>query len=149
MFRLLWAAVLTGLAALALAADPAVEIKALLDEQAAAWNRGDIPAFMKAYENSPATTYAGANGVTKGYATVLERYKTRYPNRDAMGTLRFTAIEVRLLGRDHALATGKFNLERTAKGGGPASGWFSLVLRRSKGGWLVIHDHTSGSPGGA
>lgn len=141
MLRLLLVAALAGFAALA--ADPATEIKALLDQQAAAWNRGDIPAFMKTYANSPATTYAGASGVTKGYATVLERYRKRYPNRDAMGTLRFTDIEVRLLGKDHALATGKFNLERTQAGGGPASGWFSLVLQRSKGSWLVIHDHTS------
>ncbi|MBL8212331.1 MAG: nuclear transport factor 2 family protein [Bryobacterales bacterium] len=141
MLRLLLVTALAGFAALA--ADPAVEIKALLDEQAAAWNRGDIPAFMKSYENSPATTYAGASGVTKGYTTVLERYRKRYPDRDAMGTLRFTNIEVRLLGKDHALATGKFNLQRTPAGGGPASGWFSLVLKRDKGSWLVIHDHTS------
>lgn len=125
------------------APDPAAQIKALLEEQASAWNRGDIPAFMKAYEDSQATTYAGASGVTKGYATVLERYKKRYPTREAMGTLRYTDIEVRVMGHDYAMATGKFNLQRTAAGGGPASGWFSLVLKKTKTGWLVIHDHTS------
>ena len=134
---------LSALTLLAAPPEPAVAIKALLEEQASAWNRGDIPAFMKAYDDSPATTYAGASGVTKGYGTVLERYKKRYPTREAMGTLRFTDIEVRLLGKDFAMATGKFNLERTAAGGGPASGWFSLVLKRTKTGWLVIHDHTS------
>jgi len=138
MLRLL---LFTALAAYA--ADPAAEIRALLTEQEAAWNRGDIPAFMKSYENSPATTYAGASGVTKGYATVLERYRQRYPDRATMGTLRFTNIEVRTLGRDFALATGKFNLQRTKEGGGAASGWFSLVLRRTVKGWLILHDHTS------
>jgi len=28
-------------------------IRAALDAQAAAWNRADIPAFMKTYEDSP------------------------------------------------------------------------------------------------
>ena len=56
----------TALTLFAAGADPAAEIKALLEEQSGAWNRGDIPAFMKAYENSAATTYAGASGVTKG-----------------------------------------------------------------------------------
>src|SRR6202035_3119938 len=48
-------------------------IQAEIQSQSDAWNRGDIPAFMETYENSPDTTFIGAT-VRKGYDTILQRY---------------------------------------------------------------------------
>jgi len=42
-----------------------------------------------------------------------------------------------------ALAIGKYSLKRTAAGGGDASGRFTLVLRQTKAGWKIVHDHSS------
>jgi ketosteroid isomerase-like protein len=124
------------------AAAPDEELRALLDRQAADWNRGDIGAFMQGYEDSEETTFVGRT-VVKGYQGVLRRYRERYPTRQAMGTLRFSDIEIRLLGGDYACATGRFHLERVASAGGRASGLFSLILRKTPQGWKIIHDHTS------
>jgi uncharacterized protein (TIGR02246 family) len=124
-------------------ADPESDIRAVLDKQAQAWNRGDIEAFMTTYLDSPQLTFMGKDSVTRGYRPVLERYRQRYASREAMGTLRFSELEVRLLGSDAALVLGKFQLTRTAAGGGDASGRFSLVLRKTAAGWKIIHDHTS------
>jgi uncharacterized protein (TIGR02246 family) len=123
----------------------AEDLRALLDRQAAAWNQGDLAAFMTTYEDSPDLTYTGRRGVTRGYQAVLESYKKAYSTREAMGTLKFSDIEVRTLGPGVALVLGKFDLERTAAGGGPASGRFTLVVRKTAAGWKIIHDHSSSS----
>ena len=117
-------------------------IRKILSDQVQAWNNGDIEAFMRGYEDSPATTFV-SDRVIKGYAPVLERYKTRYPTPEKMGKLRFSDLEVRLLGSDHASVIGRFHLDRTAEAGGPASGIFTLLFRKSAGGWKIILDHSS------
>jgi ketosteroid isomerase-like protein len=74
---------------------------------------------------------------------ILERYRKNYPNRDAMGTLTFSEIEVRPLVTGLVLVTGKYELKRTAAGGGPAWGRYTLIVRQCKDGWKIIHDHTT------
>src|SRR5579864_1831084 len=78
-----------------LAATPEQQIRQVLDDQVAAWNRGDIPGFMDGYDKSDATTFVSAT-VTKGHAQVLAGYLQRYPTREKMGTLRFTDLEIKL-----------------------------------------------------
>ena len=130
------------LLALALGAAPPDDIRKVLDTQAAAWNRGDIEAFVSAYDNSPSITFIGKE-VSRGYNGVLERYRRNYASKDQMGALRFSDVEVRMLGQDHALVIGAFHLTRAAAAGGNASGRWTLIARRTPAGWKFIHDHTS------
>jgi ketosteroid isomerase-like protein len=134
--------VLFALALTLFAASPEADIRKVLDDQTAAWNRGDIPTFMTGYENSPDTTFVGKD-VSKGYTSVLERYKKNYPTKDRMGTLRFSDLEVRLLGSGHACVIGRFHLDREKDSGGEASGIFTLIFRKTPAGWKIIVDHTS------
>jgi uncharacterized protein (TIGR02246 family) len=127
---------------LALSAGPEAEMRAVLERQAADWNRGDIVAFMTGYEDAGSTTFQG-QALTRGYQQVLDRYRTRYATRAAMGRLTFSEIEVRVLGGEAGLVLGRFALEREAAAGGPASGRFTLVFRKTARGWKIIHDHTS------
>ena len=69
-------------------------IRQVLDDQVAAWNRGDVETFMRAYKDSPDTTFIGKS-IEHGYAPILARYKKAYPNKDAMGTLDFSDLAVR------------------------------------------------------
>lgn len=123
-------------------------IRAALEAQAAAWNHGDISAFMQEYEDSPDTTFIGSS-VRKGFRPILERYKQSYTSAAQMGTLTFSDLDVRLMpgtcGKtDIALVTGRFHLQRTEKG--PATkddGVFSLVWHKTARGWKIILDHTS------
>ena len=117
-------------------------IRKVLADQVQAWNLGDVEAFMRGYEDSPETTFV-SDRVIKGYGPVLERYKSRYPTPEKMGKLRFSDLEVRLLGSSHASVIGRFHLDRTADAGGPASGIFTLLFRKSAIGWKIILDHTS------
>jgi uncharacterized protein (TIGR02246 family) len=132
--------ILLGSQALFAEQSPKAAVRAILDEQVRAWNRGDLPTFVRTY--SAETLFVGKE-VTRGNAGVLERYQRNYPTRDRMGTLKFTDIEVRMLGRDYASVLGRFHLERTAEGGGAAHGIFTLLLKRSGKTWTIILDHTS------
>jgi uncharacterized protein (TIGR02246 family) len=117
-------------------------IHQLMDKQAADWNRGDVDAFMKAYEDAPATTFVGKT-VEYGYATIRERYKRIYPTPEGMGKLTFSHLAIRDLDPNYAVATGNFHLERTTAGGGNADGIFSLVLKKDPQGWKIILDHSN------
>jgi hypothetical protein len=46
---------------------PAQSIRTVLSGQQTAWNRGDIPAFLEGYWNSPELTFAGSDGIVRGY----------------------------------------------------------------------------------
>ncbi len=116
------------------------EVRAVLEKQVAAWNGGDVQGFMEGYWNSPRTTFAGANGVLRGWQKVLERYRRDYPDRSAMGTLRFSNLEITVLSPHAALVLGHWELERSNDRPG---GVFTLVLRQLPQGWRIIHDHTS------
>ena len=124
-------------------------IKTTLTAQTEAWNRGDVESFMQTYEDSPETTFVGATSIRKGFQTILTRYRENYSTREQMGTLTFKDLDVRLLpsasGRaEYAIVTGRFHLERTAKGAATKDdGIFSLVWHKSKGQWKIVLDHTS------
>jgi len=119
------------------------EVRSMLKNSEAAWNRGDLAAFASDYEDAPTTTFVGREVTRGGVDAILARYQRSYPTADARGVLTFSEIEVRPLGEGYALALGRFALKRTAAGGGDAAGRFSLVLRRTSKGWKIIHDHSS------
>jgi ketosteroid isomerase-like protein len=115
-------------------------ILALLNEQQTAWNRGDVDGFMKGYWNSPELTFAGSSGITRGWQPVLVRYRKSYPDRQAMGHLDFSELEVRPLAKDASLVLGRWHLQRSSD---ELGGIFTLVFQRFPEGWRIIHDHTS------
>ena len=136
--------ILIAAVALSLCAQSPAErrIRAVLDQQVADWNRGDIKAFMDGYEASDDILFVG-KAITRGYAETLAQYVKRYPDKARMGTLRFAILEIRLLGKDHALVLGRFHLARAPEAGGVAEGVFTLTFRKTQAGWKIIADHTS------
>ena len=115
-------------------------IKAVLEAQQAAWNRGDVDAFLVGYWHSSELTFSGGSGVARGWDGVLARYKKNYPDRAAMGQLDFSDLEFRFLGPDAAMVLGRWHLKREKD---ELGGVFTLVWQRFPDGWKIIHDHTS------
>ena len=115
------------------------QIRLLLTQQAAAWNRGDLQGFMEGYWKSPETTFAGANGVERGWQAVTDRYQRNYPNRAEMGTLDFSELEIHLLSKDAAFVMGRWHLDHPGNSHGPVGGVFTLVLQRFPQGLSLIH----------
>jgi uncharacterized protein (TIGR02246 family) len=131
--------VLTPWCARAASSDPAgAPIASLLARSAAAWNRGDLSAFMRSYERSPDTVYISSHAVIHGYDAIRTHYATAHPG--AMGTLTFSGLAVRPLGADYAVVVARWHLAM-ADGKKP-TGLFSLVLHRSAAGWKIITDHS-------
>ncbi len=120
-------------------------IRAIMDKQAADWNRGDLDAFATGYKNSPDILFMGSP-INKGYASMLARYHSAFPTREKMGVLTFSEFEVQPLDDRFATATGHFHLERTPAGGGNADGYYLLVLEKTPDGWKVIRDATTNLP---
>jgi beta-aspartyl-peptidase (threonine type) len=117
-------------------------VRAVLDAQAAAWNRGDLDGFMAGYWKSPELTFFSGNAVTKGWQATLERYRKRYRDDGRpMGKLAFKDLDIQMLGADAALVRGRFELLR---GEEKSTGLFTLLVRRFPEGWRIVHDHTSG-----
>jgi beta-aspartyl-peptidase (threonine type) len=118
----------------------ATDIRRVMDAQAAAWNAGDIEGYMRGYWNSPQLVFVSGDNVTKGWQPTLERYKKNYDSRAKMGTLSFTDVEIEVLSKDAAKVLGSWALAREADN---PKGKFTLIFRRFKDGWKIVHDHTS------
>ncbi len=140
--RVLLAAVWLVFAASPLRAqqDAAGQIKDVLAAQSAAWNRGDIDAFMEGYAKTAELRFASGGNVTRGWQETLARYKARYRDRAAMGALTFSDLEVTVLSPDAATVFGRWQLH-TDKG--EPNGLFTLLFRKTDAGWRIVADHTS------
>jgi beta-aspartyl-peptidase (threonine type) len=127
------------------AADPAADeraVRAVLDAQVAAWNKGDLDGFMAGYWNDPKLTFISGGTLTRGWEPTRERYVKRYQaeGKDKMGKLSFDELVVEGFGADAAMVRGKFVLVR-----GDQTDWgrFTLLARKFPDGWKIVHDHTS------
>ena len=118
-------------------------IRAVLTEQVAAWNRGDVDSCMTSYWKSEKTEFVGSSGIFRGWQAVLERYRKTYPDRSATGTVTFTDLEVTMLSSSAALVVGKYHLVRESD---HPEGVFTLVFRKFPEGWRIINDHTTAFP---
>jgi ketosteroid isomerase-like protein len=119
---------------------PEPEIRAMLDESAAAWNRGDLDGHLA--DNADSITFMTGRGPIIGKAGTAEALRRSFFRAGKpVQSLRFEEVTVRQLGARHALVVGRFILS----GGGEAdrAGWFSTVWERRSEGWRVIHDHSS------
>ena len=115
-------------------------IKAVINAQRDAWNRGDIQGYMEGYEKSDNTVFVSGDNVTRGWNTVLERYKKSYDSREKMGQLEFSDLEITVLSKDSAVVLGRWLLKRSKD---EPHGRFTLIFKKTKSGWRIIHDHTS------
>jgi peptidoglycan/xylan/chitin deacetylase (PgdA/CDA1 family) len=141
------------MAAVRRAADARSAVAALLKTQSEAWNRGDLDAFTSVYAEDAA--FVSPSGLTRGRRQVLERYRKRYPDRKAMGTLALEVQEMRPVqgtevtplgdarpGRVHGLSV--VARWRLADPDQPdketAEGLTLLVLRRQGDSWEIVQD---------
>ncbi len=116
-------------------------IREVLATQNKLWNQGDIPGFMAYYNHSEDLKFIGKNGITQGWDATLARYHKSYPNQEAMGQLTFDILEVDVTASKTAWVIGKWHLTRPKLG--DVGGHFTLLLKKVKGKWLIVRDHTS------
>jgi ketosteroid isomerase-like protein len=118
-------------------------IRAVLDQQVKDWNEGNVEQFMRGYQQAETTRFASGANIAQGWQTVLERYKKTYPDKAAMGHLRFSDIDITVVSSDAALVFGRWHLDRAKD---ELNGLFTLFFRQTPEGWRIVHDHTSAAP---
>lgn len=116
------------------------QIRQLLSTQTAAWNRGDLEGFMQTYWKSDSLLFIGKNGVKWGWQQTLENYRKGYPDTAAMGQLSFDILVVKKLSPAYYYVVGKWMLNRSL---GNLSGHYNLLLRKIRGRWVIVADHSS------
>lgn len=117
-----------------------IAIRGLLTDQTAAWNRGDLEGFMKGYWENDSLMFIGESGITYGWNSTLNNYKSRYPDTTVMGKLTFNLISLKRVSPDHFHVVGKWQLQRKM---GNVGGYFTLLFRKILGSWVIIADHSS------
>ncbi len=117
-----------------------IAIRQLLAKQTEAWNRGDIETFMETYWKSDSLMFIGKSGVTYGWTNTLNNYKKGYPDTTAMGKLSFDIVVIKRLSFQYFHVIGKWHLQRSI---GDLSGHYTLLIKKIKGKWVIIADHSS------
>lgn len=141
MKKMLFGALLLILSAQAFAGDKAEKaIRQLLTNQVAQWNQGNISGYMHGYWEDDSLLFIGKSGPRYGYENTLANYKKGYPDTAHMGKLISTVISVKRLSRRYYFVVGKWELIRSV---GNVSGSYTLLLRKIKGEWVIVADHSS------
>ena len=112
----------------------------MLKTQEAAWNEGSLEKFMIGYWQSDSLMFIGKNGPTYGYEKTLANYKKGYPDTAHMGKFTSTVISLKKLSAKYSVGAGKWLLQRSV---GNATGFYTLLLKKINGKWLVVSDHSS------
>ncbi|MFN4974425.1 MAG: YybH family protein [Bacteroidota bacterium] len=112
----------------------------ILQQQSQDWNRGDLSAFMQGYWNSDSLLFVGRNGPVYGYTTTLNNYRKNYPDTLVMGKLQFNLLSLQQLSDEHGFVLGQYILTRRTD---RPTGFFTLWLRKIKGQWKIVADHSS------
>lgn len=117
-------------------------IRAVLNAQVTAWNERRLEEFMEGYWKSPDLSFFSGARKVKGWDATLARYRSTYQSEGReMGQLRFSELDIQLLGPTSAFVRGRFEL--TMQDGKKPTGIYTLVLRKFGRDWRIIHDHTS------
>ncbi|MNR33057.1 hypothetical protein D3C85_1506990 [compost metagenome] len=111
-----------------------------MEKQSTDWNKGDVEAFMEGYEKSDSLLFVGKSGPTYGWQKTLDNYKKGYPDKSAMGHLVFGIKKVDFLKSDLAFVLGSWNVKREKD---ELKGYFTLLIKKIKGEWKVVADHSS------
>jgi ketosteroid isomerase-like protein len=124
--------------------DDRAAVSAVLEQQANAWNRGDLDAYMDGYARSEALVFTSGTSIRKGWQQAFDHYKQKYGAAPGtMGHLTFELLSIDAVGTDGAIVLGKWRLTNTPAA---ADGVFTVVLERRPEGWRIVHDHTSSTP---
>ena len=116
--------------------------RATLDQIVAAWNRDDLAAHVAPY--SETATYTQSNGLLVGRSAIQAMLQRAFGRTDGLaGDLAFSDINIRMMGDNHALATGAFVVSSMPNNAAPIKGRFTLVMEYANNAWTIIHDHSS------
>ena len=112
-------------------------IKNLLAANAAAWNEGNLDAFMNGYVNTADLMLIDDAIVTAGWSHVRKTFEKDVAASGEMGRLAFSKLDVRMTSDDVASIVGRYSLARTT---GTKSGVVTIVMKQTGGQWRIAQE---------
>ena len=119
---------------------PTDDIAQVMTEQEAAWNRGDLEAYMQGYWHSDKMRFVSNGKFRYGWDETLAAYKQHYPDKATLGQLKFTIKDIKMLSNYAALVVGRWELTREKDS---PKGVFTLLFEKIDDKWVITHDHSS------
>ncbi|PQJ11697.1 DUF4440 domain-containing protein [Flavipsychrobacter stenotrophus] len=115
-------------------------IRAMLTAQVTEWNKGNIEGYMHGYWENDSLLFIGSKGSRYGYDVTLKKYKEAYPDLAHMGQLTSVITRMEKLSGKCYFVVGTWALKRSA---GDVGGSYTLLIKKIKGQWVVVADHSS------
>jgi len=112
-------------------------VKGVIAANAAAWNEGNLTAFLNGYEQSPSVRLVNGGVVVNGIVALRKHYQAQVQAAGAMGRLIFSDLDVSLTAPDVATVLGRFAQET---GLARTTGGVTLVMKQTDGRWRIVQD---------
>jgi uncharacterized protein (TIGR02246 family) len=112
-------------------------VRGVLSANAAAWNEGNLTAFLNGYEQSGAVRLVNGGDIVTGINSLRKHYQALVQGAGAMGRLTFSDLDVTMTAPEVATVSGRYALES-----GPAktTGVMTMVMRQIDGRWRIVQD---------
>lgn len=128
------------------ATDETAAVVAVLDREAAAYRKGDMPGVAACWETEPGSTVFESGYANWGWVDYRDNHLAKELAGMKVERLERTNLKVTASG-EMALALFGFRMSGTYEGKTfDATGLETAVLRRRDGVWRIIHVHTSARP---
>jgi uncharacterized protein (TIGR02246 family) len=128
-----------GSAAAQPASGPEAEVLALVQQSTRDWTRGDIDAFCAYYADD--AVFVSPGSVTRGRQAVVERYRTRYADKAAMGSLTLEPLDTRVAPGPTPSTVSIAARWTLAYPDKPAATGLTLIVwQRTPAGWRIVQD---------
>jgi len=121
---------------------PEAEIRSVIADMEAAWNRGDFPGYMRGFLN-PGVVFVSRGQFQRDWQGTLDHYVRDYGGLpEKRGTLHFYDIKVEMLAPDAAQLISRYHLDRAES---PQYGINTRLMRKVGGRWVIALNHVSSS----
>jgi uncharacterized protein (TIGR02246 family) len=112
-------------------------IRNVIAANVAAWNEGNLEAFMAGYAKDSDTTLTVDGEVVKGHSSVRKYFAKESADAGAMGRLALTDLDVSHTADDVVTVVGRYAVARAS---GQAKGATTIVMKRIDGRWRISHE---------
>jgi uncharacterized protein (TIGR02246 family) len=140
LFALLLATTACGRSSSFDAAAEEAQIRAVIADMEAAWNRGDFRGYMAGFKN-PDVVFVSRGEIQRDWQGTLDHYVRDYGGApEQRGRLHFSDIRIEMLCPDAAQLISRYRLERPFD---PQDGINTRLMRKVDGRWVIALNHVS------
>ena len=116
-----------------------IDISAVINEQVAAWNAGDMDRYMNTYWRNDSLMFIGKE-IEVGWELVSKNYRQFYPDAASMGKLDLEIVNLKRLSKFYYSVVGKWHLKWPTK---EQRGISTFLFKKINNKWVIIQDHSS------